>query len=237
MKNKLCLPNVTLFSATSVEIEQANFNLKISSDHIEFAEIKLLSSSLPTRKYKKIKYVSVPSMKIFDYNRLLIEDLHKYFNTSHCLILQSDSFVVNADLWKKEFLNFDYIGAPWPKEIQVNPNLILNMEKNRVGNGGFSLRSHKLAKATSKINFEEVKFPIKSEDIIICHYLYNEMLNSGINFAPPELAAKFSMENMNRLYGQDVNSVFGFHGKHLREYFYDVWTKKTLSKIKPQKKE
>ena len=112
MKNKLRLPDVTLFAATSVEVEQANFNLKISSDHIEFAEIKLLSSSLPTRKYEKIKYVSVPSMKIFDYNRLVIEDLHKYFNTSHCLILQSDSFVVNADLWKKEFLNFDYIGTP-----------------------------------------------------------------------------------------------------------------------------
>ena len=32
MKNKLCLPNVTLFAATSVEVEQANFNLKISSD-------------------------------------------------------------------------------------------------------------------------------------------------------------------------------------------------------------
>ncbi len=237
MKNKLYLPNVTLFAATSVEVEQANFNLKISSDYIEFAEIKLLSSSLPTRKHEKIKYVSIPSMEIFDYNRLIIEDLYKYFNTSHCLILQSDSFVVDANLWKKEFLNFDYIGAPWPKKIKINSNLILDMEKNQVGNGGFSLRSHKLAKITSKINYKEIKFPIKSEDIIICHYLYKKMLDNGINFAPPELAAKFSMENVNCLYDQNENSVFGFHGKHLREYFYDAWTKKTLSKINPQKKE
>jgi len=237
MKNKLHLPNVTLFAATSVEVEQANFNLKISSDCIEFAEIKLLSSSLPARKYEKIKYVSIPSMKIFDYNRLIIEDLYKYFNTSHCLILQSDSFVLDANHWKKEFLNFDYIGAPWPKKIKVNPNLILDMEKNQVGNGGFSLRSHKLAKITSKINYKEIEFPIKSEDIIICHYLYKKMLDNGINFAPPELASKFSMENVNRLYGQNENSVFGFHGKHLREYFYDAWTKKTLSKVNSQKKE
>jgi hypothetical protein len=34
------------------------------------------------------------------------------------------SFVVNADLWKEEFLEFDYIGAPWPNKIQMNPNLI-----------------------------------------------------------------------------------------------------------------
>ena len=83
----------------------------------------------------------------------------------------------------------------------------------------FSLRSHKLAKTTSKINFKSLKFPIKSEDVVICHYLYKKMIEKGIRFAPPELAAQFSMENVNHLYGQDVNSVFGFHGKHLRDYF------------------
>ena len=45
------------------------------------------------------------------------------------------------------------------------------------------------------------------------------MLNNGISFATPEIAAKFSMENENHLYGQDVSNVFGFHGKHLRDYF------------------
>ena len=45
------------------------------------------------------------------------------------------------------------------------------------------------------------------------------MIDSNIRFAPPKLAAQFSMENINNLYGQDVNSVFGFHGKHLRDYF------------------
>ena len=93
------------------------------------------------------------------------------------------------------------------------------MKKNQVGNGGFSLRSQKLTKVTAKINFDSLTFPIKSEDIVICHYLYQEMLDSGIRFAPPELAAKFSMENENHLYGQDVNTVFGFHGKHLKDYF------------------
>ena len=93
------------------------------------------------------------------------------------------------------------------------------MEKNPVGNGGFSLRSQKLVNITSKINYDSLKFPIKSEDVIICHYLYNEMLEKGIRFATPELAAKFSMENENHLYGQDVNKVFGFHGKHLKNYF------------------
>ena len=47
------------------------------------------------------------------------------------------------------------------------------------------------------------------------------MVDNGIRFAPPTLAAQFSMEleSVNNHYGQDANSVFGFHGKHLREYF------------------
>ena len=220
MKKKLKLPNITLLSATSTEMDQAQISMKISLQNIEFGAAKLLCTSAPKQKYPDIEYVSIPPLNsVDDYNEIIFQDLHKYFETSHCLIVQSDSFVVNSSLWKEEFLQFDYIGAPWSNKIQINPNLVLHLEKNTVGNGGFSLRSHKLAKTTAKIDFNSLKFPLKSEDIIICHYLYKEMLNNGIRFAPPELAAKFSMENVNHLHGQDVNSVFGFHGRHLRDYF------------------
>ena len=220
MKKKLKLPDITLLSATSTEMDQAQISMKISLQNIEFGAAKLLCTSAPKQKYPDIEYVSIPPLNsVDDYNEIIFQDLHKYFDTSHCLIVQSDSFVVNSSLWKEEFLQFDYIGAPWSNKIQINPNLVLHLEKNTVGNGGFSLRSHKLAETTAKINFNSLKFPLKSEDIIICHYLYKKMLNNGIRFAPPELAAQFSMENVNHLYGQDVNSVFGFHGKHLRDYF------------------
>ena len=231
LKKKLTLPNVTLLAVTSVEIEQHQISLKISSQNIEFGAVKLLSSSLPEKKYSDIEYVSIKPTSWPDQNRFLMEDLHKYFETSHCLYVEADSFVVNADLWKEEFLEFDYIGAPWPDKIQMNPslilnnriqmnpNLILNMKENCVGNGGFSLRSRKLLKTTAKINFDSLKFPIENEDVIICHYLYKEMIDKGIRFAPPKLAAQFAMEGWHHLYGQDVNSVFGFHAKHMRDYF------------------
>ena len=220
MKKKLKLPDITLLSATSTEMNQAQISMKISLQNIEFGAAKLLCTSTPKQKYQDIEYVSIPPLNsVDDYNKIIFQDLHKYFETSHCLIVQSDSFVVNSSLWKEDFLQYDYIGAPWSNKIQINPNLVLNLEKNTVGNGGFSLRSHKLAKTTAKIDFNSLKFPLKSEDIIICHYLYKEMLNKGIRFAPPELAAKFSMENVNHLHGQDVNSVFGFHGRHLRDHF------------------
>ena len=219
LKKKLTLPNVTLLAVTSVEIEQHQMTLKISSQNIEFGAVKLLYSSLPKKKYSDIEYISVAPMSRSGQNLFLMKDLHKYFETSHCLYVEADSFVVNADLWKEEFLEFDYIGAPWPNKIQMNPNLILNMKENCVGNGGFSLRSRKLLKTTAKINYDSLKFPIKNEDLIICHYLYKEMIDKGIRFAPPKLAAQFAMEGWHHLYGQDVNSVFGFHARHMRDYF------------------
>ncbi len=220
LKKKLTLPNVTLIAVTSVEIEQHQISLKISSQNIEFGAVKLLSSSLPEKKYSDIEYVSVTSMSGSDQNRFLMEDLHKYFETSHCLYVQADSFVVNANCWKEEFLEFDYIGAPWTSEVRINPDLVLHL-KNTVGCGGFSLRSRKLLKTTAKINFDSLKFPTENEDIIICHYLDEEMVKKGIRFAPPKLAAQFAMEHekTNNFYGYDVNSVFGFHGKHLRDHF------------------
>jgi hypothetical protein len=239
LKKKLTLPNVTLLAVTSVEIEQHQMSLKISSQNIEFGAVKLLSSSLPEKKYSDIEYISIPPMNRSGNNRFLMKDLYKYFETSHCLYVQADSFVVNADLWKEEFLEFDYIGAPWPNEIQINPylkkgevfaynpnmhepvneNLVLNMKENCVGSGGFSLRSRKLLKTVAKIDFDSLKFPMKNEDLIICHYLYKEMIDKGIHFAPPKLAAQFAIEDANHLYGQDVNSVFGFHARHMRDYY------------------
>ena len=221
MKTKLKLPNVTLLAATSSEMDEAQVSMRISLQNIEFGAAKLLCTTAPKQKYPDIEYVSIPPLNsVDDYNEIIFQDLHKYFETSHCLIVQSDSFVVNANLWKEEFLKFDYIGAPWSNKIQINPNLVLHLEKNTVGNGGFSLRSRKLVKTIAKINFDSLKFPIKNEDLVICHYLYKEMIDKGIRFAPPKLAAQFAMEwDALHLYGQDVNSVFGFHARHMRDYF------------------
>ena len=106
MKKKLKLSNITLLAATSIEIDMTQLALRISLRNIEFGAVKLLSSLPPSKKYSNIEYVSIPSMNFLDYSRLIIEDLHKYFETSHCLIVQADSFVVNSDLWKDEFLDF-----------------------------------------------------------------------------------------------------------------------------------
>ena len=220
MKKKLKLPNVSLLAiAHEKDVDQTQVSMKISSENIEFGAIKLLTSAQPKIKYPEIEYIPIKSMNLEEFNKTMIEDLHKYFQTTHCLFIQADSFVVNYKLWKDEFLKYDYIGAPWSDKLVINENLVLNVKKNPVGNGGFSLRSRKLVQVTAKIDYDSLKFPLKSEDVVICHYLYDKMIKEGIKFAPPKLAAQFSMENVNNLYGQNLDSVFGFHGKHLRNHF------------------
>ena len=220
MKKKLKLSNVTLLSATSTEADAAQLSMRISLHNIEFGSSKLLCTTDPKIKYPDIEYISISPLKnVDDYNEIIFQDLHKYFETSHCLIVQADSFVVNSKFWSNDFLKYDYIGGPWPDKIQVNPNLILDLKKNPVGNGGFSMRSRKLVETTAKINFKSLNFPMKAEDVVICHYLYQKMIDSGIRFAPAKLAAQFSLENIDNPYNQNANSVFGFHGKHLRDYF------------------
>ena len=175
MKKKINLPDVTLLSATSNEVEAAQLSMRISLHNINFGATKLLCSSNPEKKYPDIEYISIPPLNSVDsYNQMIFQDLHKYFKTSHCLIVQADSFVVNSDLWDNEFLKFDYIGGPWPDKIEINPNLTLDLKKNPVGNGGFSLRSRKLVETTAKIDFKSLKFPMKAEDVLICYYLYDK---------------------------------------------------------------
>ena len=219
-----------MLAASSVNIGHTQDALMISSDKINFASIKLLCSSPPKNKFSKIEYVKIPKIDINGYNKLMINDLNKYFETTHCLIVQSDSFVINPKIWTNEFLNYDYIGAPWTKTISPKKNLLLNLTKNRVGNGGFSLRSKKLTNLTKEFNYTKLNFPVMTEDIVICYYLYDELIKKGVKYAPIELASKFSIEHpeTNKEYGINNNNVFGFHGKHLQKYFKDKFIKNRL---------
>jgi hypothetical protein len=82
MKKKLELPNVTLLSATSVDIDAAQMSMRISLHNIKFGKSKLLCSSLPKQKYPDIEYVLIPPLNSVEcYSQLIIQDLHKYFET------------------------------------------------------------------------------------------------------------------------------------------------------------
>jgi hypothetical protein len=134
------------------------------------------------------------------YSNFCIRELHKYVDSSHCLLVQWDGYVLNPKSWLPQFLEFDYIGAPW------NGNI--------VGNGGFSLRSKKLLKAAAR--FTDAAHP---EDNFICRKHRAELERDGIKFAPAMLAKQFSIEAASYHFeantwtsdGRGWNGQFGFH--------------------------
>ena len=217
----LKLPDVTLVAVSSVDLEATLLALSLSSHEIDFAEVKLLTSEFILPENSKIKVETIPRLDFWGYSKFIIQDLYQHIQTSHCLVVQADGFVLNPQKWQAHFLDYDYIGAPWPQQLMLQPgNFLLNMEANQVGNGGFSLRSEKLLQETAKIDFDSLSLPSLSEDLVICHFLLDQMINAGIKFPRPELAAQFSVESPNAAYGQTPHTSFGFHGKILRDEIF-----------------
>ena len=135
----LSLPDVTLIAVSSVELDETLLALSISSHEIEFGEIKFLTSQSIVPANSKIKAELIPRLDIWGYSKFVLQDLNRYVNTSHCLLIQADGFVLNPSRWQNQFLEYDYIGAPWPEKLTLRPSKkILDMKKNQVGNGGFS---------------------------------------------------------------------------------------------------
>lgn len=206
---KKYLPNVTLIGIDCINVKRIQKALDISSDGIEFAKVKLLTS-LPTDDIRKIEISHIGSIEA--YSEFCFRDLINYVDTDFVLLVQYDGFILNPNSWDKEFLKYDYIGAPWFvheefwfKKFNFPRELI---DTKVVGNGGFSLRSKKFLEISLQLFNNETFDKYHPEDLVMCVWNRKIVENVGIKFAPIELAEKFSIEGGDHKY----NKQFGFHG-------------------------
>jgi hypothetical protein len=214
MSQILSLKTVTLICIDGIgNIDPAIKAIGHSIQKINFAKVVLLTPQKTSLENKNIEIINIPKMNWNEYNEFVISKFTDYFDTDFALLCQDDGYVSNPEMWTDEFLNYDYIGAPWP--LDLKNQLMFNLEKGtdlhckpfikntpklknynannyRVGNGGFSLRSKKLCEFVKK--FTE-KYPEKPEDNIISIYEKEEIENNGMKIAPIEIAAKFSVES------------------------------------------
>lgn len=144
-----------------------------------------------------------------DYSQWILANLHKFITTDFCLVHQWDSCVLDNSKWSDEFLKYDYIGAPWDFD-----------GSNRVGNGGFSLRSKKFLLECSKIAhlLPVGQFINGNEDYFACVTAYNYLKMKGCKYAPLNLARQFSVERSIREKPhkyEDLSTYesWGFHGE------------------------
>ena len=135
------------------------------------------------------------------YSEFVLRKLHHRISTPFALVVQWDGYIVAPQCWTDEFLQYDYIGAPWH----------WHGDTMTVGNGGFSLRSRRLLELLASPAIPDPGH--QPEDHYICRTL-RPMLEArhGIRFAPEEMARKFAYETSH----PEVPS-FGFHG------LYNLW--------------
>jgi hypothetical protein len=144
------------------------------------------------------------------YSNYVLRQLSGHVHTPHALIFQWDGYVIDPDLWRADFLAYDYVGAPFPWELPQE------LKAKRVGNGGFSLRSAKLMRAVEDMVVEDTD---QCEDLVICALLADRLEREhGLRFAPADLARHFSVDQMSlpgyrlREPGLVAERTFGFHG-------------------------
>lgn len=214
LKGGFFMSKITLVSVLGCDnnVEKTEKAFHHCANTFDFYDIKFLSSiEVPSLEKYRIK---IPNLTYKEYNSFMGRMLGSFVSTDFCLTIQYDGFIIDANKWSDDFLNYDYIGAPWANE-----------PKNLVGNGGFSLRSQKFLREARKIPYcPDIMFPNMPpgtqhtpEDWFLCSYSYDEMSEAGIKFAPVPLAFDFSVEHPNKFktWNRDDLSTynsFGFHG-------------------------
>lgn len=191
----LKLPNVTLICLTNKDFEGHKRALDKSCEGIEWGAVKLIWDEKITG--------------IDEWNRKIIYELHNYVDTDFAMLIHADGFVVNPAAWKEEFLNYDYIGAPWPLPKDDFSYRTPRGELIRVGNS-VSLRSRKLLKLPSELNLGwKQYYGNTNEDGFLCVHNRAELINRGMVFAPLEVARFFSKEHA--IPENEEIETFAFH--------------------------
>lgn len=199
MSEKLKLP-ITLVLIDSIAHDLARESLLTSLALVEPEEVLIWTDKpqelrVPGASYRKYP---APDEGFKTYNAILWRQVPLTVHTSHFLIQQYDGWVINPSVWTPFFLAFDYIGATWPWITEGG---------NRVGNGGFSLRSTHLMRYLLAHRDE---YPVRHpEDAQICELYRGALeLNGGFHWADEGIADKFSVEHA----AWDAQSPpFGFH--------------------------
>jgi len=139
-----------------------------------------------------IEVIKTDKLDYKGYNEFVAMKLWQYIGSDYVLLVQNDGYITNKEEWTEGFLNYDYIGAPWPPATHYTKE----GQEVRVGNGGFSLRSRKLLRAPTSLGleFSDYGTGFPHEDGFLCVHNRKALEEMGIKFAPPEIAARFSTE-------------------------------------------
>lgn len=178
---KLELPNVSLICLTNRDFKGHKEALDKSSVGIEWGAKKIIWDESITG--------------IDSWNYKMIYELTDYVQTEFAMVIHADGYVTRPDLWKEGFLQYDYIGAPWPLPKDNYSYLTPKGELIRVGNS-VSIRSKKLLDLPRQLGLEwKPYYGNTNEDGFLCVHSRDRLIEHSITFAPIHIAKFFSREH------------------------------------------
>ena len=218
-----------LITVNCNNIEAGKKALEYSSKSIEFNNIYFFTDKNINGNFEPVKISKISGVS--EYNSFMLK-LNEFITSPFVLVIQDDGHIINPNLWDDNFLNYDYIGAPWPNDQKWNrrwekygEEICNKIQKhstyNQIGNGGFSLRSKKFLEYSSIFDSTGVL----GEDIFLTLYNFDLAKDNNINFPSVDLAKKFSYETplkgtiiskekKNQYF--DKSKHFGWHGKKFK---------------------
>lgn len=135
------------FLVRNMVIKLHHWNHTIVCGNKNFQEIKTMCKSICPDI--RIIRMDIDNLVPSTYSELLMtKPFWEQFHGEKLLIYQEDSFLFHEHI--EPFLDYDYVGAPWPKHQDDN--------KLCVGNGGFSLRTKTvMIKVIENVKMESLK--------------------------------------------------------------------------------
>lgn len=137
--------------------------------------------------------LNIDNMTQNEYSKMLTtKEFWDQFYGEKILIYQEDSFLFKNNI--HDFLLFDFIGAPFPKNVNDTPNL--------VGNGGLSLRT--------KAKMLEVISKISPENTIVNSSTMDYMKKVNLESIPEDVYFSKNMQEFNIGKVADWDSAYAF---------------------------
>ena len=196
---RLQLPQVTLIALTGKDFEGHKKALDKSCEGIEFGGVKIIWDE--------------KCNSINEWNRKIIYELYNYVQTDFAILIHGDGYIINSHLWREEWLEYDFIGAPWPLPVDSYSFRTPTNELVRVGNS-VSLRSKKILGLPSKLRLEwKSYYGNTNEDGFLCVHNRKILKENGCKFAPLEVAKHFSKEH--KIQENVGLETFAFHSVDL----------------------
>ena len=192
----LFLSNVTLVAVATTEVEATSMAIKYSCRDIVFGRVLLIANYNPHPNSNEYDFIKIQSFNnISEWGKFVVFELFKFINTDFIILIHADGFIVNPNKWTNNFLNYDYIGSPWPLSKHPIAFRDINGDVCRVGNS-VSLRSKKILELPTKLNLKWENFILNfpNEDGYLCAQHKVLLESKGVKFAPLEVAIHFGRE-------------------------------------------